>query len=198
MYWVSAKEVWIPLYISLLYVAWRNYSWKGALTLLIMAGLCMLVTDWANSHFLRPWIGRLRPNNPDNPLSSIVHVVRGRYGSGCGFPSAHAGNIWALTFLIIHWFRDRLLSMAMVILAILVCYSRSYMAFHYPGDLLGGMALAWITVFIATWIHQEKLHFVNVKEPKHTWVPVVVMLLTLGAFAMMSIMENVVMAGAMG
>ena len=68
MWLLTQKTIWIPLYCSMLYVVWRNYGWRGALQILVMIALGMLVTDWANSQFLRPAIGRLRPNNPENPV----------------------------------------------------------------------------------------------------------------------------------
>ena len=77
MWMMSQKTVWIPLYASLLYVVWRNYSWRGALTVLLVFAIGMFFTDWANAHILRPWIGRLRPSNPDNPIASMVHIVYG-------------------------------------------------------------------------------------------------------------------------
>ena len=72
MWLLTQKTIWIPLYCSMLYVVWRNYGWRGALQILVMIALGMLVTDWANSQFLRPAIGRLRPNNPENPVFSLL------------------------------------------------------------------------------------------------------------------------------
>lgn len=185
-YLVSQKAVWVPLYVSLLYVVWRNYSWRGVLTVLLMVGAGMIVTDWANAHLLRPYIGRLRPSNPDNPIAHLVHVVHGRHGGGCGFPSAHSANIWLLTLLMIHWFRDGLLSLVMVLTAVLVCYSRVYLGFHYPGDILGGFVLALIVTWLITWVHEDYLHFRHVRSPRHMWMPAAVVSLTLAAFALMA------------
>ena len=30
MWLLTGKVVWVPLYVSLLYAVWRNYSWRGA------------------------------------------------------------------------------------------------------------------------------------------------------------------------
>lgn len=182
-YLVSQKAVWIPLYVALLYTVWRNYSWKGVLTILLMIGIGMLFTDWATSHFLRPYIGRLRPSNPDNPISQMVHIVNGKRGHGCGFPSCHSANIWLLTLMIVHWFRDRVLSQTMVVIALLVCYSRVYLGYHYPGDILGGFIVAYIVMWVLEWMHEEHLHFNRVREVRHSWVPATVAAVTLLAFA---------------
>lgn len=186
MYLVSQKTVWVPLYVSLLYVVWRNYSWQGVLTVLVMVGVGMLVTDWANAHLLRPWIGRLRPSNPDNPISARVHIVNGCRGGGCGFPSAHAANIWLLCLVMIHWFRDRLLSNTMVLLSLLVCYSRVYLGYHYPGDILGGFILAWLVMWVLGWAHETFLSFTKKKEASQTWVPATIAVITVAAFVLLT------------
>lgn len=188
-YLVSQKAVWIPLYMALLYAVWRNYSWKGVITILLMIGIGMLITDWANAHFLRPYIGRMRPSNPDNPIAHMVHIVNGKRGHGFGFPSCHSANIWLLTLMIIHWFRDRRLSMAMVVTALLVCYSRVYLGYHYPGDILGGFILAYVVMWIIEWIHEDYLHFIRAKEVKQGWIPVTVVYMTFLAFLIAAIVQ---------
>lgn len=187
MWLVSQKQVWIPLYAALLYTVWRNYSWRGVLTILAMVGLGMLVTDSGNHYLLRPWIGRLRPSNPDNPISVLVHTVNGGIGRGCGFPSAHSANIWLLTYLMIHFVRDKWVVICMVAMALLVCYSRVYLGYHYPGDILGGFALARITVALLTWLHNRFLNFEPECNPKHPFVPAVVVVITVVCFVIMSI-----------
>jgi len=122
---------------------------------LLMIGCGMLITDWGNAHLLRPWIGRLRPSNPENPISSMVHIVNDRRGAGCGFPSAHSANIWLLTFVICYWLRNRLIMITMPLVALLVCYSRVYLGFHYPGDILGGFVLAAIVAWAAIRLQQR-------------------------------------------
>ena len=179
MWLLTGKTVWVPLYVALLYAVWRNYSWKGAIGVLLMVGIGMLFTDYLNSHFLRPWIGRLRPSNPDNPIAPLVHIVNGRHGNGCGFPSAHSANMWMLTFVIAHWLRSRLLSFSMATLTLTICYSRVYLGFHYPGDILGGLVLAFLVVFILQWIHTRYLHFTPTLPVRQDWVPVAVICATI-------------------
>ncbi len=186
MYFISLKTVWIPLYFSILYIVWRNYSWKGVAIILITIGAGMLFTDWANAHLLRPWIGRLRPSNPDNPISSMVHIVNGKRGSGCGFPSAHSANIWLLTFVVVRFFRDKIVSRTMIVTALLVCYSRVYLGYHYPGDILGGFVLAYIVSAVLMWINEHYLHFATKREILNARVVMVTTAITLTIFAILS------------
>lgn len=188
MWMMSQKTVWIPLYAGLLYVVWRNYSWRGVLTVLLVFGIGMLFTDWGNAHILRPWIGRLRPSNPDNPIAPMVHIVYGRHGNGCGMPSAHSANMWLLTFVISHWIRSRWTYVSMTILTLIICYSRVYLGFHYPGDILGGFVLACLVTFGLSLAFRKNLWKVTPVEPlRQAWLSPVVILLTILSFMVSSI-----------
>lgn len=189
MYLVSLKTVWIPLYVSLLYIVWRNYSWKGMLTVLLMIGVGMLFTDWANAHLLRPWIGRLRPNNPDSPIYHLVHIVNGKRGSGCGFPSAHSANIWLLTFIMLRCFSNKYVSRTMIAVALLVCYSRVYLGYHYPGDILGGFVLAYIVYSLIMWVNEVHIGLGRRYEVHGAPVVAVAGAVTIAAFAVLSFMS---------
>ena len=179
MWLLTGKVVWAPLYISLLYVVWRNYSWRGVLGVLLMVGVGMFFTDFLNSQVIRPWIGRLRPSNPDNPIAPLVHIVNGRHGNGCGFPSAHSANMWMLTFVIAHWLRNKWLAFSMAVLTLLICYSRVYLGFHYPGDILGGLVWAMIVVGMLSFCHKKYLHFAPMAHVREVWIPISTILVTL-------------------
>ena len=76
-----------------------------------------------------------------------------------------------LTFMLYYWLRDRWTIITMSVFSLLICYSRVYLGYHYPGDILGGFVLAALTVYIITWLHSHYLHFEKVIEPKYTWMP---------------------------
>ncbi len=183
MFLVSQKSVWIPLYFTLLYVIWRNYSWKGALTALVMIGLGMLVTDYLNAHYLRVAIGRLRPCHPDNPLSQMVHIVNGKRSMGYGCPSAHSANIWMLVMVMRYWLADRRVNNAMIVLGLVVCYSRIYLGLHYPLDILGGFVLAWIVKEVIIGIYKSYFKASQVYAVKGKMYVPAVLFATFVAFA---------------
>lgn len=189
MYLLTEKVVWIPLYASLLYAIWHNYSWRGIMTLAVMIGIGMFFTDWFNAHILREAFARLRPNNPENPIFPSLHLVRDCRGGGYGFPSAHSANFWMLTFMMMHWLRSRMVTITMCVISILVCYSRIYMGYHYPGDILGGMVYAAIITGILAWLHHRYMHFSAAEEPRHVWVPTAVGALTILTFIVIAIAE---------
>lgn len=72
--------------------------------------------------------------------------------TGYSFPSGHAlfASTWAfLALLILGFNRHRLIVSAFILWAILIDISRLALGMHYPVDLIGGILLAWITVFIS-------------------------------------------------
>lgn len=135
----SGKWIWIPMYASLFYVLIRNFSWK--VTLLCVVGLALTITfaDQVSATLIRPYVERMRPSNPNNPLSELVHIVNGRRGGRYGFPSCHAANTFGLAFFIYFLLRRKWLTWFLMGWAILTCYSRIYLGVHYPGDLFVGM-----------------------------------------------------------
>lgn len=134
----SARTVWIPLYAVILYVLWRARGWKGALVIALLIAVLITLADQSCASLIRPYVQRLRPSNPDNPLSAFVTVVDGYRGGSYGFPSCHASNTFALAVFLTLITRNRYIAITMFAWAVLNCYSRMYLGVHYPGDILVG------------------------------------------------------------
>lgn len=66
-----------------------------------------------------------------------VEAVSGRFGT----VSAHAATIVAMSLLAIRTIRRRWFTLLMVLCAAAICYSRIYLAKHFPADILWGAAL---------------------------------------------------------
>lgn len=128
--------------------------------------------DWLNTidtqvcaTLIRPEVCRLRPSNPANPLSEMVHIVGGYRGGSYGFPSCHAANSFALASFLILLFANRKLSLFIFAWAVLNSYSRVYLGVHYPGDLLvgaiigtaAGLAMAFAAGYVADRVDRPHL-----------------------------------------
>ncbi|MGN0224191.1 MAG: phosphatase PAP2 family protein [Muribaculaceae bacterium] len=147
MFLFSNKWIWVPMYATILIILYKRYSWKAALLFLVAIALTITITDQLCASIIRPLFERMRPANPDEPLSQVIHVVNGYRGGPYGFPSCHAANSFALaTFLAL--MRRRWLFGAVVFLwAALNAYSRLYLGVHFAGDLIVGAIIGSIVGF---------------------------------------------------
>jgi undecaprenyl-diphosphatase len=141
MWCISGRWIWVPFYAVLAYLLFRRMSWKRASICLVTIGLIILAADQTCATLIRPEIGRLRPANLNNPLSSFVHVVNGYRGGRYGFPSCHAANTFALAVFMSLVIRHKWFTVMMFSWAFIVSYSRMYLGVHYFGDLFCGATI---------------------------------------------------------
>lgn len=141
MWCISGRWIWVPFYAVLAYLLFRRMSWKRASICLVTIGLIILAADKTCATLIRPEIGRLRPANLNNPLSSFVHVVNGYRGGRYGFPSCHAANTFALAVFMSLVIRHKWFTVMMFSWAFVVSYSRMYLGVHYFGDLFCGATI---------------------------------------------------------
>lgn len=141
MWCISGRWIWVPFYAVLAYLLFRRMSWKRASICLVTIGLIILAADQTCATLIRPEIGRLRPANLNNPLSSFVHVVNGYRGGRYGFPSCHAANTFALAVFMSLVIRHKWFTVMMFSWAFIVSYSRMYIGVHYFGDLFCGATI---------------------------------------------------------
>ena len=141
MLMASGRLTWVGLYAALLLAIWRAYDWRTLTVITLAAVVAVALADQITATVLRPYVERLRPANPDNPISVLVHVVDGYRGGRYGFPSCHAANTFAVCTLLSLVFRRLRFTVAMIVWALLNCYSRIYLGVHYPGDILAGTVI---------------------------------------------------------
>lgn len=145
---LSNKLVWIPAYLMLAFLLfWRRGGRHFLLAAMVLVPV-ILVADQVASSILKPWVARPRPCHVPE-LMGLLHVVNGKCGGAYGFVSSHAANFFALaTYLSWHlkpripWLPSFLFCMAGI-----VAFSRIYLGVHYPGDVLGGMAVGILAGF---------------------------------------------------
>lgn len=159
MYLLSTTNIWIPLYLYILFIFYKIYkrkSWICIATAIIMIS----ISDQVSNYF-KYLTKALRPSH-EMYLKNIIHLSKAGPGGLYGYVSAHAANFFTLTlFLTIllpkkyNWLKTILF-----IFSILVSYSRIYNGVHYPLDVLRGILLgaAIGTIFALILKHNKYLN----------------------------------------
>jgi undecaprenyl-diphosphatase len=153
MYYISDKYIWIPLYLVIIFLAYRKGGWSGLFTVLILIALLITFSD-RGSVYIKDLTTRSRPCVELPQLGYHVHIVRDKCIQHWGFVSSHAANTFALAMFVVLLFRRQYKFIVPVMFgyAALNSYSRIYLGLHYPGDIifgaLLGVALGWLVYFV--------------------------------------------------
>lgn len=162
---ISGVLMWLPLYALIIYIVWRRYSWRGVVALVVAIGIAMGLADviagiFKHSgplkHLWEEFPVRLRPMF--NTLLNDVHVVSFKHGE-FGTVSAHAATIVSLAVLTSKIIRLRWFTWLMIGVSVLICYSRIYLACHFPQDILIGATLGVASGLVGYWIFTQVLRF---------------------------------------
>lgn len=148
MWWVSDKWVWLPFYLLLTVMIVRRTGFARGLAAIIAVAVLVAAVDQTCASLIRPALMRMRPSNPDNPLSGMIRLVGGYRGGSYGFPSCHAANSFALTTFLSLLLRNRYATSVLLLWAGLVSYSRIYLGVHYPSDVVAGMLIGSVSALV--------------------------------------------------
>lgn len=149
---ISGIKVWVPLYLLIIYMVWRRYSWRGLLAFAVAMGIAVGMADIVSGIFKHQGIfadlwasfpARLRPMHTPEGLEFFANGYH--TGNLYGTVSGHSATIWAIAILSAMIIRRKWFTALMIVVALLVCYSRIYLACHFPQDILLGAAVGVIS-----------------------------------------------------
>lgn len=147
---ITQMWVWLPLYLLLIYWTVKQYG-KRCWWIFLALALVVLCSDQLSAHVCKPLFQRLRPcYNTD--LQGLIHLPKGMAGGQYGFVSSHAANTFAIAAFLTAALRKnyKWMGIALYLWAFISSYSRIYIGYHYPGDILCGAVLG-ILVGLTLW-----------------------------------------------
>ena len=141
---------WFPLYLLLIYWAAKQYG-KRCWWVFLALGIVVLCSDQLSSNVCKPYFQRLRPCfNPD--FEGLLHLPKGLAGGRFGFTSSHAANTFAIASFLAPTLRNYKpwAGIMLYLWAFISSYTRIYIGYHYPGDILCGAVLG-LLVGLVLW-----------------------------------------------
>jgi undecaprenyl-diphosphatase len=154
MVFVTERFVWFPAYFVLLVLLIYIYK-RRAFLLVPLLGASVGLADLISSRFFKPYFARLRPCH-DPKLSATLNLIHG-CGGQFGFMSSHAANAFAFAVFVslVLPRQYRAAKWLLFLWAVLVSYSRIYLAAHFASDVLAGATLGSLLAWIGATIYKR-------------------------------------------
>ena len=147
---ITEMWVWTPLYLLLIYWVVKQYG-KRCWWVFLAVAVAVLCSDQLSAHVFKPLFQRMRPCYNEE-LQGIIHLPNGMAGGKYGFVSSHAANTFAVAAFLTAalWKNRRWIGWVLYLWAFISSYSRIYIGYHYPADILAG-AILGILVGLIIW-----------------------------------------------
>lgn len=196
MTFVSGPLLQAALAVTALWLVGRRCGWRRTLLFLACIAAALALADMAAGifkhsgplkHLWADFPPRLRPMftpeleagkglSADSLIAArraylagdwAVHVPPASVSGLYGTVSSHAAVVSALATLSIPVVRRRAFTIATLVVALLVCYSRIYLAKHFPIDLLLGASTGLLTGGIMLLVYRLLAPHVGRRSARH-------------------------------
>ena len=148
---ISGTLMWIPLYLFIIAFVWYKFGWQRALAFVVCLALAIGLSDiicgiFKHSgplkHLWESFPVRHRPMF-DSAVRDLAHVPSYKHGA-YGTVSAHAATVVSLAWFSALTIRKKWYNWVISVAVILICYSRIYLACHFPMDILLGSVVGTV------------------------------------------------------
>ena len=149
-YFTDLGDGWTTIALALI-LALFNYS--RALLLAVVYAVTSLSAQLVKHIFDAP-----RPKLYFQDQLSRIHFVKGvEIFSLHSFPSGHTVTAFSTALVITWWCRNRFLGLPLLLLAMMIGYSRMYLSEHFFEDVIAGSVIGVIiTVFLIRWLDSRR------------------------------------------
>ena len=161
----STPAVWAWLYVIILYMVWRKNGWRGIIIFLVAAALAVTLGDMISGIFkhtgvlknlLPSFPARLRPMYTPELEGMVSNILRqgGQYGTVSG----HAATMVSMAVLAIPAVGRRWFTVLMTAVVLVICYSRIYLAYHFPIDIALGAVTGLVSGGVLLVLYKYAIH----------------------------------------
>ncbi len=148
---ISGTLMWLPLYFFIIAFAWYKMGWKRALGFILCLALAIGFSDVISGIFKHTgplknlWESFPVRHRPmfDSAVRDLAHVPSYAHGA-YGTVSAHAATVVSLAWFSALAIRQKWYNWVIAVAVVLICYSRIYLACHFPVDILLGAIVGTI------------------------------------------------------
>ena len=161
----STPAVWAWLYVIILYMVWSKNGWRGIIIFLVAAALAVTLGDMISGIFkhtgvlknlLPSFPARLRPMYTPELEGMVSNILRqgGQYGTVSG----HAATMVSMAVLAIPAVGRRWFTVLMTAVVLVICYSRIYLAYHFPIDIALGAVTGLVSGGVLMVMYKYAIH----------------------------------------
>ena len=131
MPFITNKNNWKLPIIGLIFVLGFFSGQRGKLTLAILI-ISLSFTDAICAQILKPFFERIRPSHLNIEQINLLISKGGKWS----MPSNHAANMFSLAIVLSYFYKKY--KPLLLLLAILISFSRVYVGVHFLGDVVVG------------------------------------------------------------
>ena len=164
MWFFSGPFIIVPIALLILWSLYVSYNLKQIGIVLLGFIMAIAFSDLSSVHLFKEVFMRYRPSHHFD-LVGQLHFHKfddGQFYHGglYGFVSSHASNyfaVFSIAWIVMH---EKWVKYTLLIITLIILYSRVYLGVHYVSDVICGAILGYI-------IAKVVLHFLILKQIRH-------------------------------